>query len=341
MVTQDVSLGSSDRFLKTPDGTLLRYQYGAPLTVSDVKPRILILPGRATSIESFKFVIQDLRERGYGVWVFDWRGQGLSSREAGRKGYVKTYDHYIEDLDIFVKTFLKNNKCKRPLVALGQSMGAHIGLRYMAINPGLIDAAVFTAPMLDLNTGIYSKRLAVMLCNFFVSIGLGKNYVFSHAQYDPVTEPFEGNLLTHDREAFYYSRHIQTERPELVLGSATYGWVKATIDSIHQLMRKDTLAKIKAPIKIYAADDEKVVDNARLGLVGEWVPNCEIEVIPDTRHQLLSEQEPVLERIYNGLESLIIRNFELPIVENGICETESQDVNYKLALESLLLKEKP
>ncbi len=121
-----------DKYLKTPDGALLRYRHWKPLTTSDIKPTVLILPGRATSLEKFENVIATLRERGYGVWIFDWRGQGLSTREAGKRGYIKDYQIYLDDLDLFIRTFLKTDYLKRPVMVLGQSMGAHVGLRYMS-----------------------------------------------------------------------------------------------------------------------------------------------------------------------------------------------------------------
>ena len=304
-----------DKYLKTPDGALLRYRHWKPTTTSDIKPSVLILPGRATAIEKFENVIDILRERGYGVWIFDWRGQGLSTREAGKRGYIDCYETYLRDLDLFIRTFLKTDYLKRPLMVLGQSMGAHIGLRYMAENPGMINGAVMTAPMLDLNMGAYSRSAARWLSSMMVALGFAKSYIYTQGDYNPVTQPFEGNILTHSQENFYYHRHLQIENPDIVVGGVTFGWVKATLDSINRLNCADMLGQIKEPVKIYAAGEELVVDNSRIEKIADWIPNCELEVILGARHQLLAEVPDVEERIFNGFDRFVQQHFELPILD--------------------------
>ena len=36
------------------------------------------------------FIIEKLQDRGFDIWAFDWRGQGLSSRDLGerQKGHI-------------------------------------------------------------------------------------------------------------------------------------------------------------------------------------------------------------------------------------------------------------
>ncbi len=304
-----------DRYLKTTDGALLRYRHYKPLTQSNVKPNILICPGRATAIEKFENVIEGLRDRGYNVWVMDWRGQGLSTREAGRKGYIEDYRVYLNDLDLFIRTFLKTDFSTRPLVVLAQSMGGHITLRYIADHPGLIDAAVLTAPMLDINTGIYTTPVAHALSKLMVWLGLGKSYVYKQGDYNPVNQPFEGNILTYNQELFYYHRHLQIDNPDIIVGGVTFGWVKASLDSIGYLNQPDTLKKINVPIHIYAADEEEVVNNAPLDFVSKHIPNCRYEILQGTRHQLLAEREEVLEHIYNGIDQFITSHFHIPVYD--------------------------
>jgi Lysophospholipase len=311
---------TSDKYLKTPDGALLRYKMWRPLTHSDIKPRIVLLQGRATFIEKVDHIIEHLRLQGFEVWTFDWRGQGLSTREVGRRGYIKNYDQYLSDLNLFVRKFLKNDLNKRPVIFLGHSMGGHIGLRYMAENPGVISGAVMTAPMLDINTGICSKKMARILSRGLSYLGFGKSYVFGHGDYNPVTEPFEGNLLTRSQEMFYHHRQQQMELPEAVLGGATFGWVAATCKSIDILMNKAYLSRIQEPVKIYIAGDDRVVDNARLQEVCSWLPCCEVEIFEGARHQLLSEVEEIQHHIYEGIDQFATMHFELPIVDRELRE---------------------
>jgi lysophospholipase len=320
---------AADKFLKTPDGALLRYQTWHPLTNTDIKPRILVLQGRATAIEKLDHFIMDLCKSGYEVWSFDWRGQGLSTRELGRAGYIDSYKTYLNDLHLFITTFLKNDEEQHPIVFLGQSMGAHIGLRYMAENPGIAEAALMTAPMLEINTGIYSKRLARVICKVMKALRLNKRFVFGHGEYDPSIEPFEGNLVTHNPKLFYYHRRLQRERPELILGGATFQWVSATLDSSHILLNEKYLKKIKVPVHIMAAEDEKVVDNRMLRKVGEWMDRCSVEVVKGARHQLLSESPDIQTSVIDSLEKLVQSSVTVPLGTHTIDHKHVQSVQNK------------
>lgn len=300
-----ISEQSVDKFLKMPDGALLRYQTWFPNRTHITKPRILVLQGRATAIEKLDHFIMDLCELGYEVWSFDWRGQGLSTRELGRRGYIDSYQSYLRDLHIFISTFLKNDVENHPIVFLGQSMGAHIGLRYIAENPGVVDAALMTAPMLEINTGIYSKPFARILCKMMALCGMKKQFVFGHGEYDPSIEPFAGNLVTHNQKLFYYHRRLQMERPELILGGATFQWVAATLESSRILVNEKYLKKIQVPVHLMVAEDEKVVDNRMMYKVSDWMGRCSVEVVKGSRHQLLSESPSIQKQVLESLEQLV------------------------------------
>jgi lysophospholipase len=301
----DSSMKSVDKFLKMPDGALLRYQTWLSQSSNNRKPRILILQGRATAIEKLEHVIIDLSQLGYEVWSFDWRGQGLSTRELGRRGYIDSYQTYLKDLHLFMKTFLKNNVENRPVVFLAQSMGAHIGLRYMVEYPRMIDAAFLTSPMLEINTGIYPKSLARAICKIMLLCGLKKRYIFGHGEYDPSLESFAGNLVTHNQKMFYYHRRLLMERPELILGGATFQWVAATLDSSKILLNEKYLKKIQVPVHIMLAEDERVVDNRMMRKVSGWIRRCSVEVVKGSRHQLLSEQPVIQKQVLNSLEQFV------------------------------------
>jgi lysophospholipase len=296
---------SADKFLKTPDGALLRYQRWSPNVSSNMKTKILMLQGRATAIEKLDHFIIELCKLGYEVWGFDWRGQGLSTRELGRGGYIDSYKTYLSDLHLFINTFLKNESERYPVIFLGQSMGAHIALRYMAEYPGVAEAALLTAPMLEINTGIYPKALASTLCKLMGLLGFKKKFVFGHGEYDPSIEPFAGNLVTHNQEIFYYHRRLQMERPELVLGGATFQWVAATLESSKVLINEPYLKKIQVPVHIMAAEEEKVVDNKMLHEVSRWMKRCSVEVVKGARHQLLAESPHIQRQVLKSLEKLM------------------------------------
>ncbi len=313
-------------YLRVNDNSVIRFQHYLPKS-DNTKPNILILEGRGTFIEKCNHTIKRLQDDGYEIWIFDWRGQGLSTREAGRKGFIDNYDSYLDDLDLFVRTFLKNSNNDAPVVVLGQSMGAHICLRYLSENPGMIDGAVLTAPMIEINTGIYPKRVAKLLSQIMCFLGFKKEYVFGQEGYNPITEEFEGNILTRNKEVFYQHKQLCIDRPELVIGGVTFGWVKATMKSSEQLLKHQYLEKIKVPIGIYVAEDEKVVQNNYLSFIKEHIEDVDLTVIPDSRHVLLCEVSAIQDVIHQGFNQFINKNFPRQYHKKDILSTLTESDN--------------
>lgn len=290
-----------NRYFYLPSDHVIRYQkFNSKIINSKSHLNVLICPGRASPIEKYENVVATLTSRGYNVWCLDWRGQGLSSREAGFKCHISNYDHHINDLNLFIDRFLHD----KPLILLAHSMGAHIALRYIAEYPEKAQAALLTAPMIDICTGIYGKKGAYALSKTMVQLGLGKNYVYRQGSYNTAAQPFEGNILTHNKELFYYHRHLQIKKPEINTGGITFGWVKATLDSISYTNRKEFLSHIKAPVKILTADEEKIADNSQVRKIASYIPKCSVRRLKGTRHQLLAEVPEVLEKIYSELDVL-------------------------------------
>ena len=66
--------------------------------VPDCKGSILIFTGFTEFIEKYYETIGDLTELGWSVVIFDWRGQGLSSKllKEKDKGYVDNFAQYLQ-----------------------------------------------------------------------------------------------------------------------------------------------------------------------------------------------------------------------------------------------------
>src|ERR1700721_646874 len=98
-VPEDVVSGT----IKTPDGAELRFARWAP--PANRKGTVCVFTGRAEQIEKYFETVRDLRDRGFAVAMFDWRGQGHSSRRlrAPRKGYVRDFSDYEVDVETFVQ----------------------------------------------------------------------------------------------------------------------------------------------------------------------------------------------------------------------------------------------
>jgi lysophospholipase len=115
------------------------------------------------------------------------------------------------------------------------------------------------APMLDIDTGRYPgwfTRLITTACN---PRRPSKRYVFGVAHRDPMTLPFEKNLVTSDRSSWERMQALMRAQPFLRVYGPTFGWLGAALRSIRQVKRRGFPEEIVTPILIVAAGADRVV----------------------------------------------------------------------------------
>src|SRR6201987_950397 len=135
--------------IKTPDGAELRFARWAP--PAGRKGTVCVFTGRGEAIEKYFETVRDLRDRGFAVATFDWRGRGHSSRRLRdpRKGFVRRFSDYEIDVETFVQQVMLPD-CPPPFFALAHSMGGAVLLRVAYAGKRWFDRMVLTAPMIDL-----------------------------------------------------------------------------------------------------------------------------------------------------------------------------------------------
>jgi alpha-beta hydrolase superfamily lysophospholipase len=84
--------------------------------------------------------------RGAAIYAHDHRGFG---RSEGRRGHVRRYELYVEDLRPLIERARVENP-GRPVVMVGHSMGSTIALLLTLRHPDLLDLAIYSAPALIL-----------------------------------------------------------------------------------------------------------------------------------------------------------------------------------------------
>ncbi|MGI9436819.1 MAG: alpha/beta hydrolase, partial [Geminicoccaceae bacterium] len=173
-----------EAYLTAKDGAKLRYAHWQT-EAAICQGVVLYLGGRTEFIEKTIDTYALLVESGFDLWSLDWRGQGLSARALAdpHKGHVTDYQTYLDDLDLFVRevTDLPARRDKRLMLA--HSMGGHIGLRFLHDHPGLIDAAVFSAPMIDI---FVNNSLLRWLAYLIRGLGFGERYLPGKGGYRPI-----------------------------------------------------------------------------------------------------------------------------------------------------------
>ncbi|MGE0024426.1 MAG: alpha/beta fold hydrolase, partial [Hyphomicrobium sp.] len=249
--------------LKTPDGARLRFVRWEA-TRGPRRGTVCLFGGRGEFVEKYFEVVADLRRRGYAVATMDWRGQGGSSRPLAnpKKGHVHSFSEYERDLTLFMKEIVLPD-CPPPFVGLAHSMGGNILLRNAARPGSWFERMILCAPMIAVHQDRagYPEPLVRAYAELGCLLGLGRQYVKGGS--DAVIEqgPFEGNLLTSDRERWYRNKAVLDANPALGLGAPTVAWLRAACRSMALVSSDGYAASVRVPMMVFVAGKDEIVSS--------------------------------------------------------------------------------
>jgi len=287
------------------DGLKIRYDTYA-CGEKSCRGTIVLLGGRSEFIEKYREIIDQLLARDLDVATFDWRGQGLSDRMLPNryKGYVESYDDYLQDLTDFMDRYVPQQEGK-PVMILAHSMGGHIALRYLHDNPGRVDKAVLTSPLIDIAGSTLLTQTMKMAVKIAAKSGFKKHYATRINDFDPSKKRFAGNRLTRDPYRFKKTIEMITNTPDIAIGGVTFGWLNATFNSIQCVMGDGYLEGISTPLLIVSAGADDIVSVAAQKKACRRVPACDWVMIPNALHELLIETDAVLEKFWDTFDAFI------------------------------------
>ena len=256
---------------------------------------MLLLHGRTEFNEKYEETAADLIARGFDVWSFDWRGQGLSSRllEDRHKGHVGDYDLLVEDLQAVIGHVREAGRAVRPIVLLGHSMGGLPAMRYLATGTTEVAAAILSAPLFGIGPGSFPSGLAKVLSRLAVWVGLGDRFAVSQRHWRQGADSFADNPLTSDAARYAVHQHWFRDTPELTLGGVTWGWLDSTIQACDELFRPGQAAQIAVPVLLGLAGDDVVVSRSAIVRMAELVPGAVLKTYPGARHELMMERDDI------------------------------------------------
>lgn len=289
--------------LRTAEGATLRYGLACPQ--GPRRGSVLLLQGRAECLEKYREIVPELSARGLMVYSFDWHGQGLSDRLLRRRrpAEVRSFEDYLEDLDLFIREVWCRPEPHRFIIA--HSTGGHVALRYLAERGLKVAGAVLCAPMIDLRPHGWPRWFAPLLAGACVGLGLGDCQIPGEERHLPSRRQFEGNLLTSDPARFRILPDLVAAHPGLERRGATYRWAYAAFRSIARLHRPGLAESIDSPITVLAGAEDRLVDTEAARRFAARLPRGRFIRIEGARHEIMMENDRVLAEFWQAVDRML------------------------------------
>lgn len=272
---------------------------------------VIFLTGRTEYLEKVALPAEQFVARGYSVITLDWRGQGLSSRQAepGLKGHVDDYIEFQTDLDALLTTD-QARALTGARVLVAHSMGGGIATHAMA-RPSIaktLDAAILSAPMLGISMSPVARIAAWVTMKIGIALGYSKSWPPLGDVSTPyvLTEP-EDSVLTSDERVLDWMIEIARTRPESSIASPTLGWYRAATAA---MKKASGLPPPGMPVLCLLGENERVVDQASV-VAGAARMNAKLVRIDAAQHEVLIENASIREAVWRAIDAFFEAN-QLP-----------------------------
>lgn len=266
---------------------------------------VVIFPGRNESIEKYFETIGELQARGFGVALFDWRGQGGSQRltRNPRRGYVRSFQDHLADIDAFVSEILLPD-CRAPFYLLGHSTGALTALLAAPRLTNRVRRMVLLAPLLTMERIPVSMTTLRRVTGFLTRIGFGRMFV-ARGQRKPQVQAFETNIVTSDPKRFARNQAIYAEHPALGLGATTVGWVHAACVASQQVNTREFLRGNRIPTLFVAAGADTLVSTRAIEDYARRLRGASLVTIDGAKHEILQEADRYRAQFWAAFDAFI------------------------------------
>lgn len=296
--------GATVGHLTTTDNVNLRYAYWKT-TSADCKGTVLVLHGRSEYIEKYFETVNDMRERGFNVLTFDWRGQGGSDRllRDRRKGHIENFSQYLNDLEAIL-TEVALPDLKPPHYIIGHSTGSLVALMAAPALANRISRMVLVSPLLALNNLPVRQIILQRVFGLFTFLGQGRRYAVKTRKLGdgPV---FEGNKLTSDKNRFERNREILATNPDLRLGPPTIAWVFAACRAMGLVNSAGYSNAISLPCLLVAAGNDRVVSSPAVEEFANRMRAGGFVTVSGSRHELIQERDEYRAKFLAAFDAFI------------------------------------
>lgn len=302
-----IPVGATTGYVEVKKGINLRFASWRS-ALRERRGTVCIFPGRAEFIEKYFEVVGELRRRGFAVAVLDWRGQGGSSRLLNNplKGHVQNFSLYEADLSRFMNEVVLPD-CPPPYYALAHSMGATVLLRAATMRGCWFSRMVLTAPLLEIAElpRFVSQKTVASVAEAVTFFGLGRSAVPGGMREYRENQVFANNPLTSDRERFVRNQSVLNVAPKLALGPPTFGWLNAACDAMAYVGNDGFPARLKVPVLLLAAGDDRVVSNKAIESLAMLLKAGSQLLLRGARHEIMQEQDYIREQFWAAFDAFV------------------------------------
>lgn len=298
-----VPSGAVSGFIETHDRVKLRFARWDP--PAGRKGTVCVFTGRGEYIEKYFETVRDLRARGFGAAVLDWRGQGHSERKLRdtRRGFVRKFSDFETDAKAMVQQVVLPD-CAPPFYALAHSMGGAVMLRLAHSGTRWFDRMVLCAPMIDL-PGRTTSSAARYLVRTLRYLGRGGAYVPGARNELVGTMPFADNELTSDPVRYARNAAIVAEDPTLAIASPTIAWADTAFRAMFEFRDPAYAASLRQPILMIGASADTVVSTPAIEAFASRLRGGAHLVVPGARHEILQEQDRFRAQFWAAFDAFV------------------------------------
>lgn len=263
------------------------------------KGHIAISHGFTESSQKYDEVIYYFLMEGYNVSILEHRNHGYSDRmvDDPSKVHIEDFNTYVEDFKTFMDTVVMPTVTDEPCYLYAHSMGGAIGARFLETSPEYFDAAVLSAPMLEIETGGIPIPLAKFISKAATLTGFGKSYVLGHGPFEE-TYNFE-NASTSSETRYKYIYNKKINDPMIRTNGATFNWLSASLKG-SELASKNS-DKINIPVLLFQSGHDTLVKPNGQNTFVNNAPQATLIYVADAKHELYCEVQEIMVPYFNTI----------------------------------------
>ena len=221
-------------------------------------------------------------------------------------GHIRDFSTWIDDLAHLWDQWKASTP--GPHFLAGHSMGGHLILRALLEKRVDPDAMVLSAPMLGFTNQVLPIPLMHLVAKGMARIGDPRRPAWKWSEKPGEIPAARANLLTHDKDRYADEAWWRENRPELVMGPGSWGWVERAYDSMRGLFAPGRLEGVQTPVLLLGTANDKLVDIKAIREAARRLPKGElVEFGAEAHHEILREVDEVRDRAMETIAEFLER----------------------------------